>query len=112
MDRRIDCWFTRELAAGHIALRWAGDFRVHKRGRVQMTPSVHDVDARLRGRVLYVMSSYNTFDDDSEHDWGVFIFAGYSFERRIEYRDKDGTGTSADPADPDKTFRVLTPYAV
>ena len=31
-------------------------FRVHKGGRVQMTSSVHDVDARLRGRVLYVMS--------------------------------------------------------
>jgi hypothetical protein len=32
--------------------------------------------------------------DDSEHELGVFVFAGYSFERRIEYRDKDGTGTS------------------
>jgi hypothetical protein len=42
----------------------------------------------------------------------VFIFAGYSFEWRIEYRDKDGTGTSPDPADPDKTFRALTLYAV
>jgi len=31
-------------------------FRVLKGGRVQMTPSVHDVDARLRGRVLHVMS--------------------------------------------------------
>jgi len=42
----------------------------------------------------------------------VFIFAGYSFEWRIEYRDKDGTGASPDPADPDKTFRALTLYAV
>jgi hypothetical protein len=83
-----------------------------KGGRVQMTPSVYDLDARLRGRALYVMSRYNKFDDDSQHDWGVFIFAGYSFEWRMEYRDKDGTGISPDPADPDKTLRVLTLYAV
>jgi len=25
---------------------------------------------------------------------------------------KDGTGTSSDPADPDKTLRVLTLYAI
>jgi uncharacterized protein DUF3768 len=83
-----------------------------KGGRVQMTPSVYDLDARLRGRALYVMSRYNKFYDDSEHDWGVFIFAGYSFEWWMEYRDKDGMGISPDPADPDKTLRVLTLYAV
>jgi hypothetical protein len=83
-----------------------------KGGRVQMTPSVYDLEARLRGRALYVMSRYNKFDDDSEHDWGVFIFAGYSFEWRMEYRGKDGTGISPDPADSDKTLRVLTLYAV
>lgn len=55
-----------------------------------MTPSVHDLGARLRGRVLYVMSQYNTFDDDSDHDRDVFIFPGYSFEWRIEYCHKDG----------------------
>jgi hypothetical protein len=49
---------------------------------------------------------------NSEHDWGTFIFAGFSFEWRIEYRGKDGTGISCDPADPDKTLRVLTLYAI
>jgi hypothetical protein len=24
-----------------------------------------------------MMARYNKFDDSSEHDWGVFIFAGY-----------------------------------
>jgi Protein of unknown function (DUF3768) len=83
-----------------------------KGGRVQMTPSVYELDARLRGRAAHVVSRYNKSDDDSEHDWGVFIFAGYSFEWRIEYRGKDGTGVSPDPADPEQTFRVLTLYAV
>jgi hypothetical protein len=82
-----------------------------KGGRVQMTPGVFELDARLRGRALYVMSRCKKFDDDSEHDWGVFIFAGFSFEWRIEYRGPDGTGLSSDAADPEKTFRVLTLYA-
>jgi hypothetical protein len=81
-----------------------------KGGRVQMTRGVYDLDAQLRGRALYVMSRYDKFDDGSEHDWGVFIFAGYSFEWRIEYRGKDGTGVSPDPADPGMTFRILTLY--
>lgn len=81
-------------------------------GRVQMTPSVHELDARLRGRALYVMSKYKKFDEDSEHDCGVFIFAGFSFEWRIEYRAKEGTGRSPDPSDPELTLRVLTLYVV
>jgi Protein of unknown function (DUF3768) len=83
-----------------------------KGGRVQMTPSVYELDDRLRGRALSVMASYSRFDADSEHDCGVFIFAGFAFEWRIEYRGMDGTGISSDPSDPEQTFRVLTLYAV
>ena len=83
-----------------------------KGGRVQITPGVYELDERLRGRALSVLTRYNKFDAHSEHDWGVFIFAGYSFEWRIEYRGQDGTGVSPDAADPEKTFRVLTLYAV
>ena len=83
-----------------------------KGGRVQMTPSVYELDDRLRGRALSVLARYNKFDADSEHDWGMFIFAGFSFEWRIEYRAQDGTGVSPDPADPEKTFRVLTLYTI
>jgi Protein of unknown function (DUF3768) len=83
-----------------------------KGGRVQVTPTVYELDDRLRGRALSVLARYNKFHPDSEHDWGTFIFAGFSFEWRIEYRGKDGTGISPDPADPDKTLRVLTLYAI
>ena len=81
-----------------------------KNGRVQVTPSVYELDERLRGRALRVLSRYNKFDNLSEHDSGVFIFAGYSFEWRVEYRGKDGTGVSPDPADSEQTLRVLTLY--
>jgi len=77
-----------------------------------MTPSVYDLDPRLRGRALAVLARYNKFDADSDHDWGVFIFAGFSFEWRIEYRRVDGDGVSPDPTDPEQTFRVLTLYVV
>ena len=79
-----------------------------KGGRVQMTPAVYNLDPQLRGRALWTMARRNEFDDTSEHDWGVMIFAGHAFEWHIEYRGADGTGVSPDPADPDKTFRVLT----
>ena len=81
-------------------------------GRVQMTPAVYNLDPQLRGRAIWTMARHDKFDDSSEHDWGVFIFAGYSFEWHIEYRGADGTGISPDPADPNTTFRVLTLYAV
>ena len=81
-----------------------------KGGRVQMTPDFYKLDSRVRGRAFYVMSRHEKFDDESEHDWGIFIFAGYSFEWSIEYRANDGAGVSPDPTDPEKTFRVLTLY--
>jgi Protein of unknown function (DUF3768) len=77
-----------------------------------MTPSVYDLEPRLRGRALYVLSKYSKFDDDGEHDFGTFIFGGYAFEWRIEYRATDGSSCSRDPANPDLTFRVLTLYVV
>lgn len=83
-----------------------------KGGRMQMTPSVYELDDRLRGRALSVLARYNKFHADSEHDWGVFIFAGFAFEWRIEYRGKDGAGVSPDPADPEKTLRVLTLHTI
>ena len=49
-----------------------------KGGRIQMTRDVCELDVRLRGHPLSVMSRYKNFDDESEHDIAVFIFAGYS----------------------------------
>lgn len=83
-----------------------------KGGRVQMTPAVYDLDPQLRGRALWAMARCNKFADTSDHEWGVMLFAGYAFEWHIEYRAVDGAGVSPDPTDPDKTFRVLTLYAI
>jgi Protein of unknown function (DUF3768) len=83
-----------------------------KGGRVQMTPSVYELDDRLRGRALSALARYNAFDSESDHDWGVFIFAGFAFEWRIEYRNKHGNGLFPDPSDAAQTERVLTLYTI
>lgn len=77
-------------------------------GRVQMTSAVYALDPQLRGRALCILSRYNKFGPDDDHDYGVFIFAGYSFEWQIDYRAPDGSGVSLDPADASLSFRVLT----
>jgi hypothetical protein len=48
-----------------------------------MTPAVWDLPAQLRGRPLYRMTMYQTFDEESDHSEGVFIFAGWTFVWRI-----------------------------
>jgi len=83
-----------------------------KGGRVQMTPDIYDLESRLRGRALFFLSKYRKFDPESEHDWGTFIFGGYAFEWRIEYRSSSGAGESKNPADAGATFRVLTLYVI
>lgn len=83
-----------------------------KGGRVQMTPDVYDLGSRLRGRALFFLSKYRKFDPESEHDWGTYIFGGYAFEWRIEYRSPSGEGSSKDPADAGATLRVLTLYVI
>ena len=81
-------------------------------GEVRVAPSIYQLDARLCGRALCVMSRQRNFDERSEHDRGRFVFAGYAFEWCIEYQSSDGTAASPDPADPNRTFRVLTLSAV
>jgi hypothetical protein len=48
-------------------------------GKVLMTPIVYELPAFLRGRALFRMSLYDTFDDNDDHSEGVFVFAGYIF---------------------------------
>ena len=83
-----------------------------KGGQVRVIPTGYELDAQLCGQALCVMSRSTKFDRDRDHDRGRFVFAGYLFEWRVEYRSRDGTGVSRDPANTDKTCRVLTLCAV
>jgi Protein of unknown function (DUF3768) len=46
-------------------------------------------------------------DPHGEHDFGSFQAAGEAFFWKIDYYDRDLMFGSEDPADPDKTTRVL-----
>ena len=53
-------------------------------GRIEVWHGPYELDDRLIGRMLCVLARYSKFEPDSEHDNGLFIFAGFSFEWRIE----------------------------
>jgi hypothetical protein len=48
-------------------------------GRVEMLPAVQELDARIRGRLLFRLSIYQTFHPESDHSDGMFVFAGWTF---------------------------------
>ena len=58
------------------------------------------------------MSTLDEFDADndpySEHDFGSFELCNREFFWKIDYYDKELQFGSEDPADPEKTTRVLT----
>jgi hypothetical protein len=57
------------------------------------------------------VASFSDFNADNdphdEHDFGSFNLVGRRFLRKIDY-DKECEFGSEDPADPEKTVRVLT----
>ena len=58
------------------------------------------------------MSQFSEFTPDNdphgEHDFGSFTLVGREFFWKIDYHDRDMIHGSQDPADPEKTTRVLT----
>ena len=47
-------------------------------GRVELTPLVQELDARIRGRLVYRVSIFQTFHEESDHSDGLFVFAGFT----------------------------------
>jgi hypothetical protein len=62
------------------------------------------------GEILLKIASHQEFPDDpqGDHDMGVFTAAGQEIIWKIDYFGERLAGASADPADPQKTWRVLT----
>jgi hypothetical protein len=73
------------------------------------------VSALLPILVAEVLERVRTFTDFTpnndpygEHDFGSFELAKHKFFWKIDYYDKTMTYGSEDPADPERTTRVLT----
>ena len=81
-------------------------------GRVVMTQGVSEMPMDAKARIFLSVQSFKAFDTDNdphgEHDFGSIELAGETYFFKVDYYSPDLKGGSEDPADPEKTTRVLT----
>jgi hypothetical protein len=81
-------------------------------GRVMLTAGVDALPSDVKALVIRRVATYSDFTPDNdphgEHDFGNFTLAGRTFFWKIDYYDAALEFGSEDPADPQKTTRVLT----
>jgi len=81
-------------------------------GQVVMTQDVDALPLDTKARVILAVQSFSNFtkedDPHGEHDFGSFEIEGEDYFFKIDYYAPDLDGGSEDPADPEKTTRVLT----
>ena|ERR1700681_4606166 len=81
-------------------------------GQMFMTAGVNALSVDTKARVLLAVQSFTSFSEDNdphrEHDFGSFEVEGETYFWKIDYYDLVRQFGSEDPADSDKTTRVLT----
>jgi hypothetical protein len=81
-------------------------------GQILITPGVAALGPEKVVRIWETVAKFDNFTEDNdphgEHDFGSFEIDGESFFWKIDYYDASLEFGSEDPADPDKTTRVLT----
>jgi len=81
-------------------------------GQVVMTQGVSEMPMDARAHILLTVQGYKNFSADNdphgEHDFGSFELAGETYFFKVDYYSPNLEGGSEDPADPEKTTRVLT----
>jgi hypothetical protein len=81
-------------------------------GQVVMTQGVDALPIDTKARVILAVQSFSNFTKDNdphgEHDFGSFEIDGVTYFFKLDYYSLDMNGGSEDPADPEKTARVLT----
>lgn len=86
--------------------------RTLRGGKVMMTAAVAALPEAKLATVLERVRNFDAFTPDNdphgEHDFGCFELGGEKFFFKLDYYSKDMTAGSEDPADPEKTTRVLT----
>ena len=86
--------------------------RTFSGGKVVMTDGVAALPEQKLAQLLQRVRSFDAFTNDNdphgEHDFGSVELAGTTYFFKVDYYAPDMQGGSEDPADPDKTTRVLT----
>lgn len=81
-------------------------------GMVLLTTGIDVLPSDVKAMVIRRVATYSDFNADNdphrEHDFGSFEVAGRKIFFKVDYYDPDCQYGSEDPADPDKTCRVLT----
>ena len=81
-------------------------------GRVVVTASIAALGDDRCATIFEAVRSFDSFDRDNDphgqHDFGAFTDDGDQVYWKIDYYDRECVYGSEDPADPQKTTRVLT----
>ena len=81
-------------------------------GTVLLTAGVHELPDMVKAAAIRRVATFDAFTEDNdpygEHDFGSFDLCGRRFFWKIDYFDERGEFGSEDPADPQKTTRILT----
>jgi hypothetical protein len=90
------------------------DFRasIGDGGHVYMTPGIQALPVAAQLEVFNLVKTFNDFSEGNdpygERNFGAFNYMDERILWQIDYYDTDMECGSEDPADPDKTVRVLT----
>jgi Protein of unknown function (DUF3768) len=97
----------REIARLNDAFR-----RTFMGGKVMMTAGVHALPDTVKASAMLKVATFDGFTEENdphgEHDFGSFELYGDKFFWKIDYYDERLECGSENPADPEKTTRVLT----
>ncbi len=81
-------------------------------GRVMLSAGVDVLPSDVKAMAIRKVATYSDLSPDNdphgEHDFGSFDLAGRRFFWKIDYYDRRLKWSSEDPADPEKTTRLLT----
>jgi len=81
-------------------------------GRAVLTQGVSALPSNVQAMAMRKVATFNAFDADNdphgEHDFGSFELAGQMLFWKLDYYDPSLEFGSDDPADPNRTTRVLT----
>ena len=81
-------------------------------GKVVLTQGISELGSTAIGDLLLEVRTFCRFTEENdphgEHDFGAIQYDAHKVFWKIDYYDPSLTVHSEDPADPDKTVRVLT----
>lgn len=100
---------AKKIAALNDRLRTTFDTNA---GLVVLTSGIQALPKENKNAIINLVKTFNKFTADNdpyeEHDFGTVVHEGRKAFFKIDYYDPSMTKGSENPADPEKTTRVMT----